>query len=347
MAIANPVGGEDFPRNQLEMTRWFSTQSECLDYLEWLRWPDGIVCRGCGNDTGWYTGRGDWSCSACGNRTSTLAGTIFERTRVELPHWFLLAWHMTNEKTTGISAKSAQRLLELGSYQTAWTMLHKLRTAMVRPGRDMLQGDVEVDETFVGGRRSGKRGRGAAGKSVVGVAVELRHPKGFGRARLTVLPDAKEPTLRQFVCDNVEPGSVVITDGLKEYKKLDACGYTHKPFTISGSGVAAHTALPAVHRVASLFKRSLLNSYQSYPQLHLQSYCDEWTFRFNRRGSGHRGQLFLRLLENAVRCDPLPYSKLAVGGPARTTPPPVPAQPGVVHRPAVTNATRPWRTVRP
>lgn len=344
MAITSPAGGVHYPRNLSEMTAWFATQEACLDYLAWLRWPDGIVCGRCGAARGWNTSRGDWVCAECKGRTSVLAGTVFERTRVELPHWFLLAWHMTNAKTAGISAAGAQRLLALGSYQTAWTMLHKLRSAMVRPDRTLLRGDVEVDETFVGGSRSGgKPGRGAPGKVPVAVAVEVKSPKGFGRARLEVIPDAKRVTLHRFICETIEPGSCVLTDGLAAYRGIDVHGYTHKPFVVDGSGVHAHVPLPGVHRVASLFKRSLLNAYQSYPKLHLQAYCDEWVFRFNRRSSTHRGQLFLRLLECAVAADPLPYKDLAASARPRAVSPQRPANPGRVHRPAVNVAQRPWR----
>ena len=343
MPLASPVGGRDYPRNLLEMTSWFSTQEDCLDYLEWLRWPDGIRCRRCDGSDGWHTGRGDWLCAGCGTRTSITAGTVFDKTRVPLPGWFLLAWRMTAEKTAGISAKGAQRLLELGSYQTAWTMLHKLRSAMVRPGRDRLNGDVEVDETFVGGARPGPPGRGAAGKTLVCVAVEVLSPKGFGRVRLGVIPDASAKSLHAFVADHVEPGSIILTDGWRGYRGLDTKGYTHKATSISASGMHAHVSMPAVHRVASLFKRSLLNAYQSYPHLHLQAYCDEWAFRFNRRSSTHRGQLFLRLLENAVECGPLGYSTITVGAKPRSVPPIVAGQSGVTRTPSLNLQERPWR----
>lgn len=343
MAIAAPVGGQDFPRNLVEMTSWFSDQADCLDYIEWLRWPDGIRCRRCASGEGWHTGRGDWLCTACGTRTSITAGTVFEKTRVPLPGWFLLAWRMTSEKTAGISAKGAQRLLELGSYQTAWTMLHKLRSAMVRPGRDRLHGDVEVDETFVGGAKPGAPGRGAHGKVLVCIAVEVQSPMGFGRARLSVIPDASSKSLHAFVRDAVEPGSVVLTDGWRGYRGLDAIGYTHKPTSISGTGTHAHVTMPAVHRVAALFKRSLLNAYQSYPQLHLQAYCDEWAFRFNRRASTHRGQLFLRLLENAVECGPFQYSAITLSTKPRSVAPVPSGHPGVARTPKVNGSRRPWR----
>lgn len=314
-----------------------------MDYLEWLRWPDGIQCQRCESVTGWHTARGDWSCGECGTRTSATAGTIFDKTRVPLPGWFHLAWRMTTDKTAGISAKGAQRLLELGSYQTAWTMQHKLRSAMVRPGRDQLRGDVEVDETLVGGSKSGPRGRGALGKVLVCIAVEVLSPKRFGRARLAVIPNASRRSLHAFISDAVEPGSAILTDGLSAYSGLDTIGYTHKPTSIKGSGSHAHVSLPAVHRVAALFKRSLLNAYQSYPQLHMQAYCDEWTFRFNRRTSRHRGQLFLRLLENAVECDPFEYAAITIGTRPRKIHPTIAGQSGIARTPAINHEDRPWR----
>lgn len=344
MPLVSPVGGRDYPRNLVEMTSWFSTREDCLGYPEWLRWPDGIRCRRCDGSDGWHTGRGDWWCAGCGTRTSITAGTVFDKTRVPLPGWFLLAWRMTAEKTAGISAKGAQRLLGLGSYQTAWTMLHKLRSAMVRPGRDRLNGDVEVDEAFVGGARPGPPGRGAAGKTLVCVAVEVLSPKGFGRVRLGVIPDASAKSLHAFVADHVEPGSIILTDGWWGYRDLETKGYTHKATSISASGMHAQVSMPAVHRVASPFKRSLLNAYQSYPHLHLQAYCDEWAFRFNRCSSTHRGQLFLRLLENAVECGPLEYSAITIGTKPRTVKPTITGSPGIVDTPTVNDSIRPWRT---
>lgn len=274
---------------------------------------------------------------------SVTAGTIFDKTRTPLTTWFAAAWYMTNQKTAGVSAKGLRRVVEVGSYQTAWTMLHKYRSAMVRPGRYKLSGLVEVDETMVGGTKPGVPGRGALGKTLVAVAVEVFDPRGFGRARLQVIPDAKRTTLHGFIGDNIEPGSEVRTDGLISYRGLDKLGYTHEPFSVSGSGVAAHVPLPAVHRVASLFKRSLLNAYQQYPKLHLQAYCDEWVFRFNRRKSKKRGMLFFRLMELAVLADPLTYGDLSKSSRPRRVAPTPPTGGGSPHKPEVNTAPRPWR----
>jgi hypothetical protein len=246
----------------------------------------GVVCPHCGSG-GWKTVKGDWSCAGCHRRVSVTSGTIFERTRTLLTTWFAAGWYMTNQKTAGVSAKGLQRVLELGSYQTAWTILHKYRSAMVRPGRDLLTGIVEVDETLVGGTKPGAAGRGALGKTLVAVAVEVHDPRGFGRARLQVIPAASKPALSGFVTDTIESGATVRTDGWLSYRGLESLGYTHEPVNVSASGEPAHVALPGVHRVASLFKRSLLNAYQQYPKLHLQAYCNEWVGSLNDHSVVH------------------------------------------------------------
>lgn len=343
MVVTEPRGGAHYPRSWDELLAWFPNVEECRDYLEWVRWPDGFVCPRCASEQGWRTGKGDWSCGGCGRRVSVTSGTIFDKTRTPLTSWFAAAWYMTNQKTAGVSAKGLQRVMGLGSYQTAWTMLHKYRSAMVRPGRELLAGDVEVDETLVGGSKPGRPGRAALGKTLVAVAVEVVQPKGFGRARLRVIPDAGKATLGAFVKETIEPGALILTDGWGGYKGLTAAGYTHKPFTVAGSGVHAHVPLPAVHRVASLFKRSLLNAYQQYPKLHLQAYCDEWVFRFNRRKSRARGMLFFRLMELAVQTEPLPYEDLVKSNSPRSASPTPPTTGGTPQRPAVNIARRPWR----
>lgn len=264
--------------------------------------------------------------------------------------WFAAGWHMTTAKN-GVSAKTLHRLLGFGSYQTVWAMLHRYRRAMVRPGRDRLTGVVEVDETFIGGVKPGRPGRGANGKVLVAVAVEALDPKGFGRARLAVIPNATKATLSKFLRDHIEEGSTVRTDGWAAYRA--ACGddYVHDPHNISASVHQAHVALPGVHRVASLVKRWLLGTHQgSVEGDHLQQYLDEWTFRFNRRNSTQRGLLFRRLLEQAVEAPPLTYAGDLVAAHRPITaaqrealrPPPIDKQ---VHPPsiAIDAAHRPWR----
>lgn len=189
-------------------------------------------------------------------------------------------------------------------------MLHKLRRAMVRPGRDRLRGEIEVDETYLGGPEEGLRGRGAEGKSAVVIAAEVRG-RGTGRVRLRVVPDVSTESLLSFIQDVVEPGSVVVTDGWAAYRQLSEAGYTHRIQNIRRSGRSAHEMLPRVHRVASLLRRWILGTHQGgVGGKHLNYYLDEFTFRFNRRRSSHRGLLFFRLMEQAIDLEPLTYRDL-------------------------------------
>jgi transposase-like protein len=313
-----------------------------------LRWPEGFVCPDCGHAGGWALGDGRVKCSACGVRTSPTAGTIFDRTRTPLTVWFTACWLFASQKN-GISALSLQRLLEIGSYQTAWAMLQRLRSVLVRPGRDRLAGRVEVDETYIGGEEAGLRGGRARGKKVLtGIAVEVRDPKGIGRCRIAPLADASATSLHAFVTDHVEPGAVVVTDGWSGYAGLERHGYIHEPHSQRAARAAGEDPdqlLPAVHRVVSLAKRWLLGTHQgSVADSHLASYLNEFTFRFNRRSSRSRGLVFYRVLELAVAHQPVRYRDLI----AHPRPSSVPRQPPVsrgrppsMERPA---ARRPWRS---
>ena len=153
----------DYPRTVLEFRDWFVDEAACLDYVARLRWPEGFRCPICGTADHWVTARGLRHCRRCDRQTSATAGSLFADTHLPLRVWFEALWHVTSQKG-GTSALGLQRVLGLGSYRTAWTLLHKLRRAMVRPGRERLQGMVEVDEIFIGGPKPGKRGRGAQGK---------------------------------------------------------------------------------------------------------------------------------------------------------------------------------------
>ena len=306
----HPQTGKDYPGNYGEFLAWFSDDDACRDYLDWLRWPNGFRCPRCASKTGWRLADGRWWCGSCEHRISATAGTIFHHTQTPLTIWFAAAWFMTTSKN-GVAAKNLQRTLGFGSYQTAWSMLHRYRSAMVRSGRDQLGGEVEVDETMIGGSKPGKRGRGAAGKVIVAVAVEQVQPKGFGRCRLKVLSSADTETLRSFLLANVAPGSVLLTDGFSPYARAVGADYTHKVAVISGSGKKAHDLLPGVHRVMALLKRWLLGTHQGSVEVdHLQAYLDEFAFRFNRRGSKARGMLFYRLLQQSVETGPRSFREL-------------------------------------
>src|SRR5947209_10818814 len=187
--------GVHYPRSAGEFQSWFATDADCLDYLDWLRWPGGFVCPRCGHAGGWAIADGRYKCSNCGGRTSVTAGTLFDRRRTPLTVWFTACWMFATGKD-GMSALSLQRALEIGSYPTAWAMLHRLRSVLVRPGRERLTGMVEVDEPYIGGEEAGLRGGRARGKKVLtGIAVEVTQPRGMGRCRLAPLTDASAKSL--------------------------------------------------------------------------------------------------------------------------------------------------------
>jgi transposase-like protein len=301
---------EEFPRNIAEFEQRFSTEEDCYAYLRQLRWPDGFRCPRCHAEKGWAMKRGLQKCSNCGYQASVIAGTIFHRTHLDLRSWFRAIWWVTNQKQ-GVSALGLQRLIGLGSYETAWACLHKLRRAMVRPGRDRLVGTVEVDETYVGGVQPGGGRRHLGNKALVAIAAEM-DGKGIGRIRMARIEDASASSLRSFVEDSVEPGSIVTTDGWEGYEWLTEGGYKHRQRAISGSGKTASALLPRVHRVSSLLKRWLLGTHQGgVSRDQLEYYLDEFTFRFNRRTSNSRGKLFYRLLQQAVLVRPHPIAELS------------------------------------
>jgi len=293
---------EDYPRTLIEFEKRFSTETGCTDYLINLRWPEGFRCPNCGADTSWRTARAQFHCTQCETQTTITAGTIFHRTRKPLSLWFRAMWHITGQKY-GANALGLQRVLNLGSYNTAWQWLHKLRRAMVRPGRDRLSGVLEVDETYVGGKKAGKRGRGAAGKALVGIAVEDKGYEGIGRIRLWHLEDASGDKLTQFIQGIAQPGSTIRTDDWPGYNRLSESGFNHT--------VLPSHDLKLAHLVVSLLKRWILGTYQgSVKPSHLVYYLDEFTFRFNRRTSASRGKLFYRLVQQAMMVDPAPVSSL-------------------------------------
>ena len=291
----------------------FPDDSACAGYLEQLRWPAGFVCAVCkAAAEPWRQTRGRLVCRACRHQGSVTAGTILDKTRTSLTTWFEAAWHVTTAKN-GLSAKTFERTLG-ANYRVAWAMLQRFRVAMVRSERERLSGRVEVDETFVGGVQHGaKRGRGTT-KSIVAIAIEILEPKGFGRLRMRHVPDASGASLMPFVCDTVASGSTVHTDAWRGYNDLPKHGYLRETTVLTSSSDPAHVSMPGVHRVASLLKRWLLGTHQgSVTPDHLQSYLEEFTFRFNRRTSRSRGLVFRRLLEQAVVTGPVTEADLTHG----------------------------------
>jgi transposase-like protein len=305
---------------------WFGSEEACLAYLERLRWPQGFVCPSCSAAGESYrSSRSRLMCRACSHQATVTAGTIFDKTRTPLRVWLAGAWYLTNQKH-GVSALGLQRVLGLGGYETAWTMLHRFRRAMVRPDRERLHGVVEVDETYLSisdrdapapeietktAKRKGHKTLGRKSHThqvLVVLAVELLQPKGFGRIRLRRIDNDSADQVVPFVQECIEPGAQVRTDGSAAYRSLNELGYEHQRTVMLGSEVPAHVSMAGVHRVASLIKRWILGTHHGSVQpAHLDAYLEEFVFRFNRRSSKSRGLLFYRLLQQAVVTDPVTY----------------------------------------
>jgi transposase-like protein len=293
---------EQYPKTLLEFEKQFVTEEACREYIYQLRWPEGFKCPRCGHQKAWTMSRKHWWCSHCKFQVSVTARTIFQNSRISLRVWFRAIWHIVSQKQ-GISAKGLQRALGLNRYETTWILLHKLRKAMVRPDRDRLIGPVQVDETYIGGPRPGKRGRGAAGKTLVFVAVEVKD-KRAGRIRLHKIKDASGESLIPAIKESVQPKSEVRTDDWQGYSQLSNSGYKHK--VIRKTADVGENLLPLANRVVALLKRWLQGTHQGAVRpTHLDDYLDEFVFRFNRRTSSSRGLLFYRLVQQAVIISPV------------------------------------------
>ena len=238
-----PRAGVDYPGTWQAFEAWFPDDRACEEYLAGARWPDGFLCPACDSVDTWRTARGLWMCRECGRQTSVTAGTIFHRSRTPLRTWFAAMWFVCAQKN-GVSALGLQRVLGFGSYETAWAWMHKLRRAMVRPDRELLGGDgvtVEMDSTFIGGKTGAKSGVRYNNKAEVVIAVEIGHPKGYGRVRLRHIDtERRKEELTEFVREVVAHGSILRTDGDKVYvgitKQLQI---THDPHVVYTSTRAA------------------------------------------------------------------------------------------------------------
>jgi transposase-like protein len=299
----------DYPKTVRAFRAWFPDDGACRSYLERLRWPSGPRCPRCAHAKVWTLQAPFYRCADCGYDFTVTVATLFADTHLPLSLWFEAMWHVVQQKS-GASALGVQRVLGI-SYPTAWRWLHKLRRAMVRPGRDRLAGTVEVDEVYIGGKRSGKRGRGAAGKALV-LVVAQADGDHIGRIRLARIANASAAVLRSAVEDSVEPGAQVLTDGWDGYGSLAAGGYRHQ--VVRSGAFVGENLLPRAHRVASLLQRWLLGTHQgAVAHSHLDYYLDEFTFRFNRRRSRSRGLLFYRLIEQALAIGPVRCHQLGGG----------------------------------
>ena len=302
-----------FPKTLREFQSKFGSEEACEEYLAACRWPDGFVCPRCGNRRAYRLVRQRrWQCAACRLQVSLTAGTILDNTKTPLTVWFWAAYLMTTDKR-GVSALLLQRQFALRWYETAWMMLHKLRRAMVNLEREPLRGEVEVDETWVGGTQAGLResrqlkGRKAA---LVLVAVEKRG-RATGRVRMAVIPDFKSTTLIAFLKQNVAVGSTICTDGLKSFTGLPAAGFRHvahsQPLPIE-LRKGAKSVVPLADRAIGNLQQWLIGTYHGVSRDQLQVYLDEFVFRHNRRRQPMAA--FQTLLGLATGRKPTPYQRI-------------------------------------
>jgi len=305
---------EDFPKNEAEFDKRFSTEQACFEYLFKLKWPSGFECKKCGHGQYWYSRRGLYICKKCERQHSLIAGTILQNSKKPVTCWFKAMWWFTTRKS-GVNAINLKDLLGLGSYETAWSWLQKLRSCTIRQGREKLSGKIEADEFYIGGQQSGgKRGRGAEHKCAVAIAVEKKGKK-LGRIRLQSIDDCSQGSLNEFITKHIEKQSNVITDGWSGYAPLDAKGYEHDR-VIQKEAQNKASGLPGANLVISLFKRLILGTFQGrFDKKHLQRYLDEFVFRFNRRSTTFVGKRFMRIAEQAMFTEPLPYRLIINGSP--------------------------------
>lgn len=299
-----------FPDNEIEFDTMFSTEDKCINYLFSQRWTDGFECSSCGGIVYWKSSRDLYICKSCEHQHSITAGTILHKTRKPLKYWFKATWMLTSTKS-GVSATTLSRLLGL-SYPTAWTWLQKLKRCTINPNREQLSGTVEVDEFYLGGKHTGKQGRGSENKHKIVVAVEHRESENseidlshlMGRARLSVIPDCSSESLIPFIKDNISNGSTLITDKWAGYTAELKKDYLHKAFNAGEN----KSALDHAHRIASLVKRWYNGTLQgSIKPEHLQEYMDEYIFRFNRRNLKSIGGKFYRMIKFVSVSKPIPY----------------------------------------
>lgn len=288
----------DYPKTQIEFEQMFSNEEKCLLYLSKLRFKHGYICPKCKGQQYWKSKKGMYVCKQCNYQLSLTAGTIFHKSRIELTVLFRVIWHIVAQKN-GISALGVQKIMGLKRYDTTWKWLHKIRSLMVLSGREKLSGIVEVDETLVGGKKKGKRGRGAEGKTLVIVAVEVLGKK-TGRTRLAVIPNASRISINAFIKENIVTGTTVRTDGWAGYTDLTKMKYIREIHT-NKTLQDGEELLPYVHIIASLLKRWLLGTHQNFTSpVKLNYYLNEFVFRYNRRFANSRGLLFQTLIQQAL-----------------------------------------------
>ena len=300
-----------FPKNLREFQRQFASEEACQDYLAACRWPDGFACPRCRHPCA-YRLRERWQCAACRYQVSLTAGTILHNTKTPLAVWFWAAYLTVTDKR-GMSALLLQRQLGLRRYETAWMLLHKLRRAMVNAAREPLHGEVEIDDTWIGGPQAGLRGsRQLKGRraALVLVAVERRGTK-TGRVRMAVIPDFKATTLTAFIKLHVTPGSTIYTDGLKQFTGLPVAGFKHVPRSQPLRGAlrkGAQSVVPLADHAIGNLQQWLVGTHHGVSRAQLQVYLDEFAFRHNRRRTPTAA--FQTLLGLGTGRAPTPYRQI-------------------------------------
>jgi transposase-like protein len=291
----------------MEFQDRFASEAACLEYLAVSRWPEGFVCPACGGCSAWVLERRHlWECADCHQQTSVTAGTVMHATHTPLRTWFWAAYLVATHHP-GISAKQLQRQLGLSRYETAWLILQKLRRAMVAPERELLKGEGEIDEFWLGGYEEGLKGSRQHGKkALVGAAIEVRGP-GSGRLRLQVLANSRATTMEAFTQTTTAPGSIVHTDGLNSYNGLAKLGYDHRQRK-QASAAPAEQLLPRAHRAISNLKAWMHGTHRGVSNQHLPVYLDEYVFRHNRRGTPMAA--FQTLLGLGAIHDPTTYAQI-------------------------------------
>ena len=298
----------EYPKNLRDFDRIFASDEACLHFLEWVRWKTEFKCQRCGESKNWVLATGLRMCQACRFKNSVKTGSIFEGSRLSLKTWFHAIWWIAVQKN-GVSALNFQKNMGLGSYETSWFLFHKIRNAMIYADRSLLQGDVEVDEAFIGGVRSGKRGRGAEGKELIVIAAEFAGQSKIGRIRIQRIPNASAESLEPFLLANIATESTIHTDGWKGYGNVDKLGYKHAP--TKSASVSPDELLPRINSVTAHLKRWIMGTLHGrLDPKHMDNYFEEFVFRFNRRTSKARGLLFQRVLENSFQVAPVSYQKI-------------------------------------
>lgn len=308
----NPV-----PSSYADLRRAYAREEDCLQLIEQLRWPDGFRCPECGVREAWRMGAGMLRCAGCRRRVGPTTGTILHGTRTPLRDWFAAAWLLTQDPR-GISARELRRRLGLGSYQTAWAILHRLRSVMAPTEAERLTGRVYLDEVALGRRQAGVPGRGVRGLQQTAIAVQSATGTTPERVRIAVLSESSPASLRSFLLGAVEPGSVVVTDGWAVYPPACRRLWVHERHEVAGPAPGRrHALLPVVAQVDTQVNRWLVETHlASVRPEHLQNYLDEFTFRHNHSAGvdGTDPDLFLALLRRAADAPPLTYRQIVRGG---------------------------------